>query len=128
MEASIIYEVIGFIIALLVGIIGFIGKKAIDDFKKRFESMEKSFESVVSCLKQLDKRVDDSMFSNKTTEMALREVQTRIEQRFINNGDQITDIQKRLTAMEGRMIGIEKHCMLTRHVHNKIHPDEEIEL
>ena len=128
MTTALIYEITGFIIATLLGIIGFIGNKAIQDFKARFASMEASFNSVVNCIKQLEKRVDESSFNNKTTELALREVQQRIEQRFTNNTDQILDIQKRVTSVEGRMITIEKHCMLTKHVHNKIHPDEIIEI
>lgn len=128
MSTALIYEVTGFIIATLLGIIGFIGNRAIQDFKARFQSMEASFNSVVNSLKQLEKRVDESSFDNKTTELALREVQQRIEQRFINNGDQITDMQKRITSLESRFINIEKHCMLTKHVHNKLHPDEQLEI
>jgi hypothetical protein len=126
-HADFIMAIAGFLIVTLLSIIGFFGQRWFKNFDIQFSDIKGWFNTISDSIKGLEKRVDESILNTKLNEAAIREIQTRIEQRFVMMEQQIHESAKRITHNDNKIIEIEKQILKTRMKHNEIHPTNKFE-
>lgn len=126
-HADFIIAIAGFVIITLLSVIGFFGQRWFKSFDIQFSDIKGWFNTISDSIKGLEKRVDESILNTKLNEAAIREIQTRIEQRFLMLENQMHETNKRVSHNDNKIIEIEKQILKTRMKHNEIHPTNKFE-
>ena len=124
---SIVLAIAGFIIVLLLGIIGFFlryGLKKLDGQYFRIEGWVNTIRDMISNLKE---RIDEGNLNTRLNQEAIGEIRREVQNKLNDQDKEIDDVRRVVIDHEKRISEIDKRLSIQKHVHNDLHPTRKIE-
>ena len=116
---NLIAPVAGFIIITLIGVIAFSGKSWLHDF-------ESSTKKILEGLEDIREQIYGIKTDIRLQNASIAEIKTSVEMRFRSIDLRLESVGKKLTALEERVLKIERSYERLSLHHSKNHPTDKL--